>query len=299
MKLTTFFLSMLFLHVGISAQAVPNFSGEWVLDPERSDVAGTNLVMRTIKVFQSPTEFRIDRVETTKNASGKDDTRTYSSNLRFGKVTNVNVPGAAQPLETGIRFDTSAGLTRLFIIAMVGLTTVSEEYWSLTDDGKDLYIVEVAPTVRLRRDLMFYRKGDSPRQPTPAIGGTWILNTKRSTRAPGAKMYRAMQMQVIYTWKRFAFRQDVVFDPTGPTEFKSPLMVDIPTSGKVDKMPGGERRFSVGLPGDRVFFDVIETAPPKTYQRTSFELEAGGKVLKVSRGIIGGKPVEVLYFDRK
>ena len=168
MKLTAVVLSMIFLNAAALAQAVPNFSGEWVLHAERSEFGGTNLVSRTIKVLQTPTEFRVDRVETTRNASGNLDTRTYSSNLRFGQVTNVTIPGVAQPFETGIRFENSGGIQRLAIIAMVGSTVVSEEYWSLTDDGKDLYIVEVAPTVRLRRDLMFYRKGDSPRQPTPA-----------------------------------------------------------------------------------------------------------------------------------
>lgn len=299
MKFSAIFLSLILLHAAASAQSVPNFSGEWVLDAERSEFGGTNLVSRTIKVVQTPSEFRVDRVETTRNASGKDETRTYSSDLRFGQVTNVTVPGVARPFETGIRFDTSAGLTRLAIIAMMGLTTVSEEYWSLDNDGNDLYILEVAPTAHVRRDLMFYRKGSSPRKITPAISGTWVLDTARSSRPAGKKMYRSMQMEIVFNWKRLAIRQDVVFDPSGPAEFKSPLVVDIPTRGKVEKIPGGERDFSVGLPGNKVFIDVIDNAPPKTYERTSFELEAGGKVLKMSRGIITGKPFEVLYFVRK
>ncbi|MDM7921369.1 MAG: hypothetical protein QUS14_03635 [Pyrinomonadaceae bacterium] len=299
MKLTAVFFSLLFLCASAAAQAVPDYSGEWVLDAERSDFGGTSLVMRTMKVTQSATDFRVDRVETFRNAAGKEQVLPYSSSLRFGQVTKVTIPGQPTPFEVGIRRDNSAGLDRLIIVAMIGLRTVSEEYWSLFSDGKELFITEVAPEARVRRNLYFYRKGGSPKLITPPIGGTWVLDTARSTRPAGKKMYRSMQMQIVFNWQRFAFRQDVVFDPAGPAEFKSPLTVDIPLGGKVEQIEGGERRLSVGLPGDKVYFNVIDTAPPDTYESTTFELESGGNVLKLSRGVIGGKPFEVLYFTRK
>jgi hypothetical protein len=155
MKLTVAFVALVALTVGLIAQAKPNFSGEWVMVPEKSDfgpVPAPTSMTRTI-THQDP----ILKVVTVQAGGATGDRKietTFSTDGKPQKNTIIDSPMTT----TGKWEDKTIVLTST--MSMQGVDIGIEDRMSLSDDGKTLTVTRkiAAPDGEMTAKIVMVKK---------------------------------------------------------------------------------------------------------------------------------------------
>ena len=155
MKLPVAFVAVVALSAGLFAQAKPNFSGEWVMVPEKSDfgpVPAPTSMTRTI-THQDP----ILKIVTVQAGGATGDRKietTFSTDGKPQKNTIIDSPMTT----TGKWEDKTIVLTST--MSMQGVDVGIEDRMSLSDDGRTLTLTRkiAAPDGEMMAKVVMVKK---------------------------------------------------------------------------------------------------------------------------------------------
>ena len=155
MKLPVAFVAVVALSAGLFAQAKPNFSGEWVMVPEKSDfgpVPAPTAMTRTI-THQDPI-LKIVTVQTGGATGDRKIETTFSTDGKPQKNTIIDSPMTT----TGKWEDKTIVLTST--MSMQGVDVGIEDRMSLSDDGKTLTLTRkiAAPDGEMMAKVVMVKK---------------------------------------------------------------------------------------------------------------------------------------------
>ena len=154
-KLPVAFVAVVALSAGLFAQAKPNFSGEWVMVPEKSDfgpVPAPTSMTRTI-THQDPI-LKIVTVQTGGATGDRKIETTFSTDGKPQKNTIIDSPMTT----TGKWEDKTIVLTST--MSMQGVDVGIEDRMSLSDDGKTLTLTRkiAAPDGEMMAKVVMVKK---------------------------------------------------------------------------------------------------------------------------------------------
>ena len=155
MKLPVAFVAVVALSAGLFAQARPNFSGEWVMVPEKSDfgpVPAPTTMTRTI-THQDPI-LKIVTVQTGGATGDRKIETTFSTDGKPQKNTIIDSPMTT----TGKWEDKTIVLSST--MSMQGVDVGIEDRMSLSDDGKTLTLTRkiAAPDGEMMAKVVMVKK---------------------------------------------------------------------------------------------------------------------------------------------
>jgi len=154
-KLAVAFVAFAALSAGLIAQAKPNFSGVWVMVPEKSDfgpVPAPASMTRTI-THQDP----VLKVVSVQSGGAMGDVKietTFSTDGKPQKNTVIDSPMTT----TGKWEDKTLVLTST--MSMQGVDVGIEDRWALSDDGKTLTVTRkiAAPDGEMTAKIVMVKK---------------------------------------------------------------------------------------------------------------------------------------------
>jgi len=154
-KLAIAFVAVAALSAGLIAQAKPNFSGVWVMVPEKSDfgpVPAPASMTRTI-THQDP----VLKVVSVQSGGAMGDVKietTFSTDGKPQKNTVIDSPMTT----TGKWEDKTLVLTST--MSMQGVDVGIEDRWALSDDGKTLTVTRkiAAPDGEMTAKIVMVKK---------------------------------------------------------------------------------------------------------------------------------------------
>ena len=155
MKLPVAFVAVVALSAGLFAQAKPNFSGEWVMVPEKSDfgpVPAPTSMTRTI-THQDPI-LKIVTVQAGGTTGDRKIETTFSTDGKPQKNTIIDSPMTT----TGKWEDKTIVLTST--MSMQGVDVGIEDRMSLSDDGRTLTLTRkiAAPDGEMMAKVVMVKK---------------------------------------------------------------------------------------------------------------------------------------------
>lgn len=154
-KLAVAFVAFAALSAGLIAQAKPNFSGVWVMVPEKSDfgpVPAPASMTRTV-THQDP----VLKVVSVQSGGAMGDVKietTFSTDGKPQKNTVIDSPMTT----TGKWEDKTLVLTST--MSMQGVDVGIEDRWALSDDGKTLTVTRkiAAPDGEMTAKIVMVKK---------------------------------------------------------------------------------------------------------------------------------------------
>ena len=154
-KLAVAFVAVAALSAGLIAQAKPNFSGVWVMVPEKSDfgpVPAPASMTRTV-THQDP----VLKVVSVQSGGAMGDVKietTFSTDGKPQKNTVIDSPMTT----TGKWEDKTLVLTST--MSMQGVDVGIEDRWALSDDGKTLTVTRkiAAPDGEMTAKIVMVKK---------------------------------------------------------------------------------------------------------------------------------------------
>jgi hypothetical protein len=154
-KLAIAFVAVAALSAGLIAQAKPNFSGVWVMVPEKSDfgpVPAPASMTRTV-THQDP----VLKVVSVQSGGAMGDVKietTFSTDGKPQKNTVIDSPMTT----TGKWEDKTLVLTST--MSMQGVDVGIEDRWALSDDGKTLTVTRkiAAPDGEMTAKIVMVKK---------------------------------------------------------------------------------------------------------------------------------------------